>query len=96
MNFISYDKIRGLVNTEKSNNQLQLSKYCFEVSADVNKSQIKIFVNKNFGVEVVKVNVIKVFGKIKKFKGLIGRRSSYKKILVTVKKGQLINVEGLK
>jgi len=95
MKSIKYDKIKGLIHTEKSNNQLQNNKYCFEVSVDFNKSQMKLFAKKTFGVEVLKVNVIKVLGKVKKFKGIKGNRSSYKKILVTIKQGQSINIEGL-
>lgn len=92
----NYDKIKGLIYTEKSNQQLEQNKYCFEVDASVNKDQVKSLVKSIFNVEVIKVNITNVSGKIKRFKGVIGKRSSYKKALVTIKEGQSINFEGLK
>jgi len=92
---VNYDKIKGLVYTEKSNKQLEQNKYCFEVSDDCNKDEMKSLLKSIFGVDVTKVNVSNVFGKIKRFKGIIGQKSSYKKVLVTLKEGQSINFEGL-
>jgi ribosomal protein L23 len=48
-----------------------------------------------FGVDVVKVNISNVYGKIMIFKGMVGKRSSYKKDLLKIKSGQSINFEGL-
>ncbi len=95
MTTINYDKIRGLIYTEKSNKQLEQNKYCFEISTDCDKNEIKFSLKAIFNVDVVKVNISNVTGKIKRFKGIIGKRSSYKKALVTIKEGQSINFEGL-
>ena len=95
MGSINYDKINGLIYTEKSNKQLEQNKYCFEVSNDCNKSEMKFLLKSIFGVDVIKINISNVSGKIKRFKGVVGKKSSYKKVLVTVKEGQSINFEGL-
>ena len=92
---INYDKIKGLIYTEKANKQLEQNKYCFKVSNNCKKSDLKSLLKSIFKVDIIKVNVSNVSGKIKKFKGVIGKRSSYKKALVTVKEGQSINFEGL-
>ncbi|MCE3255485.1 MAG: rplW [Rickettsiaceae bacterium] len=95
MGAVNYDKIKGLIYTEKSNKQLEQNKYCFEVSNDCDKSEIKSLLKAIFAVDVTKVNISNVSGKIKRFKGIIGERTSYKKALVTLKEGQSINFEGL-
>lgn len=95
MTNINYDKIKGLIYTEKSNKQLEQGKYCFEVANDCNKDQVKSLVKSIFNVDVVKVNITNARGKLKVFKGIAGERSAYKKALVTVKAGQSINFEGL-
>lgn len=88
---VNYDKIKKLVYTEKSNQQLADGKYHFNVDASCDKPQIASLIKKAFGVEVVKVNVLNTKPKTKRFKGVKGVRSSYKKAIITLKKGQSIN-----
>lgn len=95
MSAVNYDKIKGLIYTEKSNKQAEQNKYCFEIASDCDKSEVKTLLKAIFAVDVVKVNIANVSGKIKRFKGVEGKRSSYKKALVTIKEGQSINFEGL-
>lgn len=95
MSISSYDKIKGLIYTEKSNKQLEQNKYCFKVDSSCNKKHLFSLIKLMFGVDVIKVNISNVSGKVKRFKGMIGKRSSYKKALVTIKEGQSINFEGL-
>ncbi|MFT7086754.1 MAG: large subunit ribosomal protein L23 [Rickettsiales bacterium] len=95
MSAINYDKIKGLIYTEKSNKQLEQNKYCFEIGKDCDKSEVKSLLKSIFSVDVIKVNISNVSGKVKRFKGIVGKRSSYKKALVTIKEGQSINFEGL-
>jgi large subunit ribosomal protein L23 len=90
----NYDKIKGLIYTEKANKQLEQNKYCFEITSDCAKGEIKSLVKTIFKVDVTKVNISNVTGKIKRFKGVLGKKSSYKKALVTIKEGQSINFEG--
>jgi large subunit ribosomal protein L23 len=88
---MSYDKIKSLVYTEKSNKQLAEGKYHFQVCSSCNKSEIASLIKKAFGVEVEGVNIINTAGKTKRFKGTQGTRGAYKKAIVTLKEGQSIN-----
>lgn len=88
---LNYDKIKGLVYTEKSNRQLVENKYHFEVDASCDKKEIASLVKKIFGAEVEKVNIVNTHAKTKRFKGVEGKRKSYKKAIVTLKEGQSIN-----
>ncbi len=88
---LNYDKIKGLVYTEKSNKQLVENKYHFEVDSSCCKEEIASLVKKVFGAEVEKVNIINTNAKAKRFKGVEGKRKSYKKAIVTLKEGQSIN-----
>ncbi len=95
MSSLNYDKIIGLIYSEKSNIQIDKNKYCFKINSSCNKEELKTLINKTFSVEVKKINVSNVSGKVKRFKGFIGKKSSYKKAVVTIKKGQSINFESL-
>lgn len=88
----NYDKIKGLIYTEKSNRQLADVKYHFQVDKSCNKKEIASLVKKSFKVDVEAVNVSVVKPKRKIFKGIKGLTSSYKKAIVTLKKGQSINL----
>lgn len=88
---LNYDKIKGLVYTEKSNRQLGENKHHFEVDASCTKKEVASLVKKVFGAEVEKVNIINTNAKTKRFKGVEGKRKSYKKAIVTLKEGQSIN-----
>lgn len=87
----NYDKIKGLVYTEKSNKQLADGKYHFQVDSSCNKDEVASLIKKAFGAEVEKVNIINTKPKTKRFKGVEGTRGSYKKAIVTLKEGQSIN-----
>lgn len=88
---MSYDKIKSLVYTEKSNKQLAEGKYHFQVCASCNKSEIASLIKRAFSVEVKSVNVLNTPGKTKRFKGTQGTKSAYKKAIITLKEGQSIN-----
>ena len=87
---INYDKIKGLVYTEKSNKQLADGKYHFHVDSSCNKDEVASLVKKAFGAEVERVNIINTKPKTKRFKGVEGKRGSYKKAIVTLKEGDKI------
>jgi large subunit ribosomal protein L23 len=80
-----YEKIKGLIQTEKSNVQLSNGKYHFEVDASCSKKEILSLVKSFFGVEAKKVNIINVKGKTKRFRNSVGTQSSHKKAIVTLK-----------
>ena len=88
---LNYDKIKRLIYTEKSNKQLVDGKYHFQFDANCSKNEIASLVKKSFNVEVEKVNIINTTAKTKRFKGVEGVKSSHKKAIVTLKKGQSIN-----
>lgn len=78
--------------TEKINAQTEsLGKYAFEVVKTANKIEIKKEVERRFDVDVVNVHTMQVRGKMKRMGRFIGRTTSWKKAIVTLKKGQTID-----
>lgn len=67
----------------------------FRVASDATKPEIKAAVELLFKVQVESVQVLNVKGKVKRFRGAVGRRKGWKKAFVSLKPGQEINfVEG--
>ena len=64
----------------------------FRVPLDANKTSIRAAVEELFKVKVKSVNTIRQQGKIKRFRGIMGRRPDYKKAIVTLEEGQSIDV----
>lgn len=60
----------------------------FKVATDATKQEVKLAVEKLFGVEVTKVNTLNMKGKTKRFGRTLGRRNGFKKAYVTLKPGQ--------
>ena len=87
-----YDTIIRPVITEKSMLVSENGKVTFMVSLQASKKEIKDAVESIFNVKVEKVNTIRQYGKTKLFRGRKGERSDYKKALVTLAKGQNIDV----
>ena len=86
-----YDTIIRVINTEKSAKDMTFGKYYFEVQPDATKEGIKKAVEKIFGVKVKSINIMNTKGKVKRFKGRIGKRKDTKKAIVTLEEGQSIN-----
>jgi large subunit ribosomal protein L23 len=91
---IKYDLIRKPIITEKSTILGEQGKYVFEVSPSGNKPSIKKAIEEIFGVKVKAVNILNQKGKVKRFKGIIGRRSDKKKAIVTLEKDHTIDLAG--
>ncbi len=72
------------VVSEKSFQQASVRKYTFLVDALSNKMQIKDEIERIFKVNVISVNTSKKFGKVKRTKGVVGKRPDFKKAIVTV------------
>ena len=87
-----YDTIVRPVITEKSMLVSENGKVTFIVPLSASKEDVKAAVESIFNVKVEKVNTIRQFGKTKMFRGREGSRSDYKKALVTLAKGQNIDV----
>ena len=77
--------------TEKSTNLNQFNKYSFFVSKDSNSFEIKQAVENIFKVKVLRINTLVVRGKLKSFKGSIGRKNDKKKAIVTLAEGNTID-----
>jgi len=80
----AYDIILKPVISEKSMADVQERKYTFKVAVDANKTQVKMAVEEIFGVDVDKVNIMNVNGKVKKMGKNIGRTAASKKAIVTL------------
>ena len=78
--------------TEKSTSLSEFNKIVFKVHKDANKNSIKKNIEKIFKVNVVKINTINLKGKSKMIKNKKTFKSGYKKAIVTLKKGQTIDL----
>ena len=83
--------VRPLI-TEKNTNLMAFGKYCFEVDRAANKAQIKQAVESIFNVKVDTVRTLRVHGKPKRMGRYAGHRPDWKKAVVTLKKGQSIEL----
>ena len=87
-----YDKIISPIVTEKSTNQSELNKIVFKVPTKSNKTSLKKTIEKIFKVNVIKINTITKKEKLKIVRGRPGKKKGFKKALVTLKKGQSIDL----
>ncbi len=87
-----YDVIRKPVITEKSTMASESGAVVFEVAIDSTKPQIKAAVEGLFGVKVKAVNTTITKGKVKRFRGQMGKRKDVKKAYVTLEEGNTIDV----
>ena len=87
-----YDTLVRPVITEKSMLSSEAGKIVFRVPLEAGKDEVKAAVESIFNVKVTKVNTIRQAGKVKRFRNNPGRRSDYKKALVTLAEGQNIDV----
>ena len=87
-----YDVIVAPVITEKATMLSEHNKVVFKVAKTATKPQIKQAVEKLFDVKVESVNTLVRKGKVKRFRGNIGRQSDVKKAIVTLADGQSIDV----
>lgn len=83
--------VRPLV-TEKSAFAEGVGKYSFVVNTSANKNQVKAAVAEVYGVKPVKVNISNIDGRQVRFGRAMGRRSDYKKAIVTLPAGKTIDV----
>jgi large subunit ribosomal protein L23 len=87
-----YDLILGPVITEKSTRGVEHDQVTFRVRDEATKPEIKAAVEGLFGVQVKAVNTLNQKGKVKRFKGRIGKRRDVKKAIVTLVEGHSIDV----
>jgi len=87
-----YDKIISPHITEKSTNLSEQNKIIFKVPSKANKVNLKKNIEKIFKVNVTKINIINKKSRIKNARGRKVRVSGFKKAIVTIKKGQNIDL----
>ncbi|MCX5521253.1 MULTISPECIES: 50S ribosomal protein L23 [Kaistia] len=91
-NLSHYDIIRSPVLSEKSTIATEQSKVVFNVLKTATKPEIKAAVEALFKVKVTGVNTLVRKGKVKRFRGIVGKQSDVKKAIVTLAEGQSIDV----
>ena len=87
-----YDKILSPLVTEKSTNLSEQNKVVFKVPSKANKKNIKNNIEKIFKVNVTKVNIINKQSRTKLTRGRKVKVSGFKKAIITLKKGQSIDL----
>ena len=88
----AYQVILNPLVTEKATQLSEFNKIVFSVPLSANKIDIKSSIEKIYSVKVLYVNTILLKGKTKRFKGVLGRRSSSKKAIVTLAPGNTIDL----
>ncbi|WP_456470126.1 50S ribosomal protein L23 [Caminibacter sp.] len=74
--------IKSIVYTEKALNLQEQGVLVVQTSPKVTKNQLKQIFKEYFGVTPVKVNSLRQKGKVKRFRGIEGKRPDYKKFYV--------------
>ena len=87
-----YDSILSPVVTEKSTNLSEMNKVIFKVNSLADKKSIKKSIEKIFKVNVIKINIINKQRRIKIARGKKAKVRGYKKAIITLKKGQNIDL----
>ena len=88
----STDSIRQPIITEKATILSEQNKTVFKVHSGANKNSIKKSIEKLFKVTVTKVNIINTKTKKKIKQGKLSNKPEYKKAIITLKKGQSIDL----
>jgi large subunit ribosomal protein L23 len=87
-----YDKILSPMVTEKSTNLSEQNKIVFKVPTGSNKVNLKKNIEKIFKVNVTKINIINKQNRTKLTRGKKVKVSGFKKAIITLKKGQSIDL----
>ena len=86
------DTIVSPTITEKATSLSEFNKIVFKVHKGASKNSIKKSIEKIFKVDVIKINTINLRGKTKLVRGKKSSRPGYKKAIITLKKGQSIDL----
>ena len=87
----NYDVLVGPLVTEKATMLSEHGQIAFRVRLDATKAEIRKAVENLFDVKVTAVNTLRVKDKTKLFRGRRGRRSGYKKAIITLAEGQNVD-----
>lgn len=88
----NYDVLVSPVITEKATMASEANQVLFNVTGDATKTEIKQAVEGLFGVKVKSVNTLNRKGKVKRFRGIMGKQNDIKKAVVTLVDGESIDV----
>ena len=88
----AYDIILAPFVTEKSTMGSENNQITFRVPLSATKPQIKAAIEQLFKVKVNAVNTLRQKGKVKRFRGKLGKRPDYKKAIVSLADGEMIDV----
>ena len=88
----AYDIILAPLVTEKSTMGSENNQITFRVPLSASKPQIKAAIEQLFKVKVNAVNTLRQKGKVKRFRGKLGKRPDYKKAIVSLADGEMIDV----
>ena len=86
------DILRAPVVTEKSTMGSEHNQVTFKVMPSASKPEIRAAVELLFNVKVRSINTLRQKGKVKRFRGVRGKRPDYKKAIVCLEEGQSIDV----
>ncbi len=87
-----FDKILTPFVTEKTTNLSEQNKIVFKVPRNANKKNLKNNIEKIFKVNVTKINIVNKKNRIKLTRGRKVKVSGFKKAIITLKKGQSIDL----
>ena len=87
-----YDKILSPLVTEKTTNLSEQNKIVFKVPATANKKNLKTNIEKIFKVNVTKINIINKQNRTKLTRGKKVKVAGFEKAIITLKKGQSIDL----
>lgn len=79
--------IKSILYTEKSLSLQESGVLVVQTATSVSKNQLKEIFKEYFGITPVRINSLKQEGKVKRFRGKIGQRASFKKFYVKVPEG---------
>ena len=88
----AYQVILSPLVTEKSTQQSEYNKMVFSVPINATKPEIRLSIESIFSVKVKAVHTILTKGKLKRFKGILGKRQDRKKAIVTLAPGNNIDL----
>lgn len=84
--------IKKTIITEKSVSESELGKYVFLVADEATKPEVKKALKSIYNVDVEKINIINTRPKPKRMGMHTYKKSGYKKALITLKKGQKLDI----
>ena len=87
-----YELIRSPIITEKSTIISEHNQVSFKVPLEATKPEIRVAIEGLFEVKVKAVNTIVQKGKVKRFRGRLGKQSDFKKAIVTLVDGDSIDI----